>query len=101
MNYFNNVNARVGFRGNLPTRGAQQGRGEEEDEVYSVQSINRGFTIHGGVNLLAGRENQSGRGDTHGQAQRGKQEQQGGLADIPGKIDSKNMQDVGSNITGM
>jgi hypothetical protein len=64
MNYFNNVNARVGFRGNLPTRSAQQGQGEEEDEVYDLHSINSGFTIHGGVNLLAGRDNQSGRGVT-------------------------------------
>jgi hypothetical protein len=103
MNYFNNANARVGFsfRGNPPTRGAQQGiRGDEEEEVYNVQSINSGIT-QGGVNLLAGRENQSGRGDTHGQAQRGEQAQQGGLANIPDKIDNKNMQEVGSNITGM
>ena len=102
MNYFTNANARVGFRGNLPTRGAQQGiQGEEEDYGYDVRSINSVITTHGGVNLLAGRENQRGRGDTHGQVQRGEQAQQGELIDIPDEIDSKNMQDVGSNITGM
>jgi hypothetical protein len=47
MNYFNNANVRVGFnfRGNPPTRGAQQGiQRDEEEEVYDVQSINSGLT---------------------------------------------------------
>ena len=89
MNYFNDVTARVGFRGNPPARGAQQGiRGEGDDGGYDVQSINSGFTTHGGVNLLAGGENQRGRGETHGHAQRGGQAQQGGLGDIPDEIDN-------------